>query len=103
MRAAALAGVAAGSAWESASASVGAGGVDRAEAGGGEGAFERAATAAEFAEVGMAYVQRGDVVLKDTEHGPALGICIGTQAAFTAPETLTFLPLAECRRAWRTN
>lgn len=42
--------------------------------------------------------QRGDVVLAGDD--PALGVCIGAQAAFVAPEGLTFLPITDCQLAW---
>jgi len=45
--------------------------------------------------------RRGDVVLFDTDHGPALGICDGRVALFTGPSGLHPVPLTETRRAWR--
>jgi len=51
-----------------------------------------------------AFAQRGDVVLRDTpEHGPTLGICVGSRVAFVGPEGLAFVAAGECRRAWRTT
>lgn len=44
--------------------------------------------------------QRGDVMLFDG----ALGVCIGTAGAFvTLEEGLTFVPLAQCVKAWRVE
>jgi hypothetical protein len=52
----------------------------------------------------VALARRGDVVLIDTPNaGPAMGICLGAQAAFAGPHELTFVPLGECRRAWRVG
>lgn len=44
--------------------------------------------------------QRGDVVLIDTDNGPALGICVGSRCVF--PGNL-FRLTGECRRAWRID
>lgn len=50
------------------------------------------------------FAQRGDLVLFDIPmEGPALGICIGSRAVFTAPHGLSFVPVGECRRAWRVE
>lgn len=51
-----------------------------------------------------ALAQRGDVaVLDTTEHGPALGLCVGAQLAAAGPDGLTFSPLGAARRAWRIH
>jgi hypothetical protein len=57
--------------------------------------------------------QRGDVVVLDVPPadkradkrvcGPALGICIGQKAAGAGPNGLVFVPIAQCRRAWRVG
>jgi hypothetical protein len=52
-------------------------------------------------EVSPKLARRGDVVLRDTEHRPAMGVCEGERAVFAAPDGLAFLPAAQCRRAWR--
>lgn len=56
-----------------------------------------------FAELSRVLgARRGDVVLFDTaDRGPALGICVGHMAAFVGPDGLGFVPLSDCRRAWR--
>ena len=44
--------------------------------------------------------QRGDLVLgSDPE---AFGVCLGAGVAFVGPDGLSFLPLSNCRLAWRT-
>lgn len=43
---------------------------------------------------------RGDIVSLPTEHGAALGICLGRHAAFPGPAGLVFVALHECRHAW---
>lgn len=49
-----------------------------------------------------AFAQRGDVVLRDSpEHGPTLGICIGSSVAFVGEQGLVFIKLSDCLRAWR--
>lgn len=45
--------------------------------------------------------RRGDVVMARTEAGPALGVCEGARAWFTAPRGLTAMRLAACAAAWR--
>ena len=45
--------------------------------------------------------QRGDVVLLDTERGPALGVCLGARSAFAGPDGLAYAPTASARAAWR--
>jgi len=44
--------------------------------------------------------QRGDIVSTGGE-APALGVCLGAQAAFLSPEGLTMIRLSDCRLAWR--
>jgi hypothetical protein len=43
--------------------------------------------------------QRGDIVLGGTD--PALGVCLGAEAAFLLPVGLTGLPITEIAMAWR--
>lgn len=43
--------------------------------------------------------QRGDIVLGGDD--PAMGICVGADAAFLLKAGLTFLPLRTCHMAWR--
>ena len=45
--------------------------------------------------------QRGDLVLIDSDLGPALGVCLGARAAFVGAHGLAFVPTAAARRAWR--
>jgi len=54
-------------------------------------------------EIPVAFAQRGDVVLMDTEAlGPALGIAMATEAIFVEPNLgVSGHPLKNCRRAWR--
>ena len=46
---------------------------------------------------GVLLAQRGDIVLM----GEALGVCVGSEAAFLTPDGLTFVPLRDCALAWR--
>lgn len=43
--------------------------------------------------------QRGDIVLGGED--PALGVCIGSEAAFLLQAGLTYRPLKSCQLAWR--
>lgn len=43
--------------------------------------------------------QRGDILLGGCPE--AYGLCAGARGAFLAPLGLTFLPLSDCRLAWR--
>lgn len=63
-----------------------------------------ACLAAGFEECHVALLaQRGDLVLHDTpRHGPALGVCVGSNAIFAALRGTAQIPLTECRRAWAT-
>jgi hypothetical protein len=55
-----------------------------------------------FEEIPLARCQRGFIVSKAFRgRGTALGICVGTKAVFAAKTGLTFIPMNECRRAWR--
>jgi hypothetical protein len=45
--------------------------------------------------------QRGDLVLLDTEIGPALGVCLGARCAFAGPDGLAYAPTVAAREAWR--
>lgn len=47
-----------------------------------------------------ALAQRGDVVMIDTDDGPALGICNGATAACAGPEGLQFAPMSLWQKAW---
>lgn len=44
--------------------------------------------------------RRGDVVMRCDERGPALGVCVGAQAAFAGLRGLILRPLDECIQAW---
>lgn len=66
-----------------------------------------AATAAKIArdhgrpEVAPLMAQRGDMVLVETEAGPALGVCLGEAAAVAGEAGMTMCPATLWRRAWR--
>lgn len=47
------------------------------------------------------FARRGDVVLYDTDTGPALGVCLGNLSAFASPTGVTFAPTISTRAAWR--
>lgn len=47
--------------------------------------------------------QRGDLVMFAAEDGPALGVVLGAQAAAAGPVGLTWIPMAQWRRAWRVG
>lgn len=74
------------------------------EHGGVEAVAEKQTAAHGFQEVPVSLAQRGDVLLMDTDvAGPALGVCIGAQGAFPGHHSLTFVPVASCRRAWKIS
>lgn len=50
---------------------------------------------------GPAFAQRGDVVMVQTDEGPALGICDGAAAWFPGPRGLVHRPMGDWRKAWR--
>lgn len=57
-----------------------------------------------FQRVPVLSCQRGWLVSKVfSETGTALGICVGTKAAFAAKAGLLFAPMSECRKAWRVG
>jgi len=58
---------------------------------------------ARLTEIPVRRAQRGDVVIGPVgERGEeALGIVIGAKAAFAGSNGLDFVPVLECRRAWR--
>lgn len=43
---------------------------------------------------------RGDVVACKTEHGIALGVCMGANAAFAAPIGIAWRRVIDCFRSW---
>lgn len=45
--------------------------------------------------------QRGDLLLLDGEHGPALGICLGTHAAAPGARGMVLMPMEQWLKAWR--
>ena len=55
-----------------------------------------------FEEIKPALAQRGDLVLLDTEDGPALAIVghDGMNAVCAGPQGMTRVPVLSCRRAW---
>lgn len=66
---------------------------------GGLGTVVTAALGAPLPYVTLA--QRGDVVMVDTEEGPALGVCNGAHAACAGPEGLALVPMPAWRLAWK--
>lgn len=48
-----------------------------------------------------AQASRGDVVALQTENGPAIGICVGIDAAFPGESRLMFVRTDRCLQAWR--
>lgn len=71
--------------------------------GGVEGAAEKVFADFGMKEQGPLFAQRGDIVLRDTAEGAALGVCVGTHAVFAGPKQLTSLLVSECRRSWRVG
>ena len=55
------------------------------------------------APIAVAYAQRGDLVLLPTERGDALGICMGSGAAFAAPVGVTVMAMQQVVAAWRVD
>ena len=51
--------------------------------------------------IAIAQAGRGDLVLAERDNGPALGVCLGSVAAFAGPDGLAFLNMNEGRLAWR--
>ncbi|MEE8534768.1 MAG: hypothetical protein V3S45_01910 [Kiloniellales bacterium] len=52
-------------------------------------------------EVPPLKAQRGDMVLVETETGPALGVCLGEAAAVAGQEGTVMVPARSWLRAWR--
>ena len=75
------------------------------EAGGFENLVERLAARHDMKEVPPKRAQRGDLVLFDSQDGPALGQVHldGVHVFSAAPDGLALVPLALCRRAWRVG
>lgn len=65
-----------------------------------ETAIERIADQYELKEIRPLRAKRGDIVLRTTGQGPALGIVSGVFCCFAAPRGLTMLKIFECQRAW---
>ena len=56
----------------------------------------------EVENVKPAYARRGDIVALQTDDGEKhLGVCLGIQAAYLAPDGLTFIPTITALCAWR--
>ena len=68
------------------------------EAGGLENIAEREFAERWWREISPTLAQRGDVVTATTEHGPALGVCLGARAIFAGNVTVK---MGDCARAWR--
>lgn len=47
------------------------------------------------------FAGRGDIVSFTDERGTALGVCVGTVAAFVAAHGLMFKPITACGKSWR--
>ncbi len=73
----------------------------------GVGSVEELATKVLGEPIPVSRAQRGDVVLMDNavvaERGPALGIVIGADAAFTARHGLELKVVATTSKAWRVG
>jgi hypothetical protein len=52
-------------------------------------------------EVSVKLARRGDVLLRDTDAGPALGVCEGAHVSFASKDGIILQPVKICRRAWR--
>lgn len=75
-------------------------------AGGGlEEVAEKVATQHLMPEISVSMVGRGDIVLMDTDLGPALGIVTmnAAVAEFASPRGVERWPVRLCRRAWRVG
>lgn len=72
-----------------------------AERGGLEAIFADYAVRQGWPECKPLKAQRGDVVIADTEDGPAAGVCIGAVGLFQGKGQLTTVNLRNCKRAWR--
>lgn len=53
--------------------------------------------------VPLFFARRGDLVLTETDHGPAVGISLGHSAAFAGSSGLTFQSKALLWRAWQIS
>ena len=76
-------------------------GLKRVAGGGFEEATVKLAQQHNLAEIAPLMARRGDLVLIDTDIGPALGICVGESIASAGPEGVALVPLSGARRAWR--
>ena len=65
------------------------------------GGVARIARACLGPQIDVTLAQRGDVVMRATSEGNALGICLGEQSAFASSRGLAFHPTAGCNGAWR--
>jgi len=54
-----------------------------------------------FESIPITMAQRGDIVELETCDGPAVGICVGSQAVFIGENGIEYLPLTALIRAWR--
>lgn len=52
-------------------------------------------------EVVVGLARRGDVVMVQTEQGPALGVCAGARSWFAGPVGLETIPTLQALKAWR--
>ena len=69
--------------------------------GGLEAAAEKIAEEHGLAEIAPLMARRGDLVLVDTDLGPALGVCVGESIASAGPDGVALMPLSAAQRAWR--
>lgn len=67
-----------------------------------EAVIEKIAAARQRPEVPVLRAERGDLLLIDTELGPALAVCLGETLVAAGPTGTVLRPLAAARRAWRT-
>ena len=54
-----------------------------------------------FQSIPITMAQRGDIVEIETCEGPAVGICLGSNAVFIGKDGLEYFPMTSLIRAWR--
>ncbi len=73
------------------------------EEGGVEAIADRICAANNWAACDVKQAQRGDVVLRDSDHGPALGVCAGAESWFAGLDGIEKFKTLNCRGAWRIS
>jgi len=51
----------------------------------------------------IAFAQRGDLALIDTDNGPSLGVVIGASVIYAGRLGCIEMPINKCRKAWRVE